>query len=478
MTLYERFWKAIEAKREPGGDFPSDFDVALATVRPPDGIQSEAGRDIASLVQRAPKKHPPVVVSQPLYAMRPFCFLCTVRKGELPEFHHLFENYVDKNAFIAEALIRLRAHYDLPYVLFVGDASFFLYDAGSEELLRWGTEFSNLEELFLQPVGESRSLFEEWNGIPRKSLSQRSEEFGRWLDLWKACIGARMNASPALVTTLMQKVILLFLYDFHFGLADEDMRLRTNFLEQRMSRSKRGRGGRDEAAPFDGVAWLHEASNEVRDRYRMEFLFWNDAENTFFALLSEDGRRQFSQFVLELFLLSQSKFGAQVQADVFSDPDARLKLWKYAVTENLDISRRLHADEVNVYQPIVIDLEESGVGWALLVVEQVREFWRDRVMRFERTLAERRSVQVQFDMFQQPDLERARVPTLQDLFEAAFSTSLRALYTDLAERQTLEYLIILKVFDFCRQHAMVLQPLDNIADIFVRQSQFSNTEEL
>ncbi len=479
MNLYERFWKTLDARRETDGTLPPDFPLAMTAVHPPEGALSEAARDIATIVRRSPRRFPAMVVSQPAVSPRPFCFIYSLGRGELPEFAQLFENYVDKNAFIAETLLRLRPHYDMPYVLFVGETSFFLYDVQLEELLRWGTDFNALDELILQPAAEGADIAAVWNGVSRKSVAQRSEEFGRWLDLWKACIGARMNTTPATVEMLMQKVILLFLYDLHFGLADHDMRLRTNFLDQRRKSARRGRkGGDPDQLPFDGVAWLHEASQEVRDRYRMEFLFWNEAETTFFALLTEEGRRQFSQFVLELFLLSQSKLTALVQTDVFSDPDAKLKLWKFAVTEDLNIRKRLHMDDINVYQAIPIDLEESGVGWAMHVVTSVLAFWRERVTEFREQLSLGKRVQVQFDMFQQPDIEHARVPTERDIFETAFSTSIRVIYENPADRATLEYLMILKVFEFSREWNLPLQPLDNIADAFVRKEHFEGIEEL
>lgn len=476
MNLFELFWHSIDTRREPDGSMPPDFDLALTPVHPPDNVRSEAARDIACVVRHAPKRFPAVVASQPSVAQRPFCFIHTVGRGLLPEFQELFENYVDKNAFIAETLLRLRPHYDLPYVLFLGERSFFLYDVAREELLKWGDDFALLEELVIQPVAEGRGVAEAWDAIPRKNVTQRAEEFARWIDLWKACVGARMNATPAMVQGLLQKVILLFLYDLHYGLADGDMRLRTNFLDNRPGRPGGRRKGRDQA-PFDGVAWLFEAVQEVRDRYRIEFLYWNEAETTFFALLADEGRRQFSQFVLELFLLSQSKFVAAVQTDVFSDPDSRLKLWKFLVTESLDVRKRLHMDDINVYQPISVDLDECGVGWAMHVVGEVLAFWHDRLRLLERELAERRVVTVQFDMFQQPDLERAQLPQLRDVFETVFSTSVRIVYSDPADRATLEYLAILRVFECTHEWKLELQPLDSIADAFVRKEHSTALEE-
>ncbi|PKO17404.1 hypothetical protein CVU37_07890 [candidate division BRC1 bacterium HGW-BRC1-1] len=476
MKLYELFWQSMDLRRDDDGQLPPDFDLLLTPVHPPDNVRSEAARDIALVTRQAPKQFSAMVVSQPGIAARPFCFIHTVKRGLLPDFTELFENYVDKNAFIAETLLRLRPHYDLPYVLFLGDSGFFLYDVAAEELLKWGSDLTLLEELLIQPVVAGVSVMESWDAIPRKSVTQRSEEFARWLDLWKACIGARMNSTPALVQGLLQKVILLFLYDLHYGLADSDMRLRSNFLEHRTLAGK-ARKSAKMPQPFDGVAWLFEAVQEVREKCHIEFLYWNETETTFFALLAEEGRRQFSQFVLELFLLSQSKFDAAVQTDVFTDSDSRLKLWKFTVMESLDVCKRLHVDDVNVYDMIIVDTDEGGVGWAMHVVNKLLEFWHMRLWKMQRALAEHRVVAVQFDMFQQPDIERARVPSVEDVFELAYAGSLRLEYGDPSDRATLEYLMILRVLECSRLWELKLSPLDHLSDCFTRKQDAAALEE-
>lgn len=487
MNLFERFWRKFEEWRAATDSLnPEWAPISITPVHAPNGVRNEAARDLTSIVRRAAKRFPPVVLSQPAFSERPFCLVYTVSGSELPEFHELFEQYVDKNAFMAEVFLRLRPHCEMPYVLFLGPHSYFLYDVGLEELLHWGNTLISLEELLLQPLDASESVADTWNAIPRKTVLQRSEEFARWIDLWKAAIGSRMNATPVFMQNLMQKIVLLFLYDFYFGFEDPDLHLRTIFLERKPYRGRK----KPEAVgapvpqvdsdepPFDGVAWLHQASQDVRDRHCVDFLFWTQAESSFFALMGADMRGQFSQFILELFLLSQCKFDAQVQSDAFSGTDSRLKLWKYSVTETLNIRRRLQADDVNVYEPLVIDLEESGVGWALHVVQQTLEFWREKCAFFAEQLAGRRPVRVQFDMFQQPNLEEARIPLPDDVVETAFSTSVRILYSFPVERSTLEFLVVLSVFNLCRKWELPLQPLDHLADIFIRKDRVGNVLEI
>ncbi len=477
MNLFERFWQHIdEIRSERRGDI-EPFPVELNPVHAPDGVQSEAGRDLSAIVRRGVRRFPPYVVSQPQYDARPFCLIYTVT-ADLPQFHELFEQYVDKNAFIAESLLRLKPHCEIPYILFIGKKSFFLYDSAMEELIRWGNDFAGLQELVIIPVSEGAHIAEQWNKIQRKTNSQRAEEFARWLDLWKVGIGARTNATPAFMQVLMQKVILLFLYDTLIGLQEPELRLRTNFLDNRRSADFNGRGGLIRTLPFDGIAWLHQASSEVLGRYDVEFLEWTSAESNFFALMSADTRQQFSQFVMELFLLSHAKFSAAVQADVFSDANSKLKLWKFSVTETLNIRRRLQADDVNVYEPIWIDLEESGIGWALHVIQQVLDFWRERCTYFEQQLTERRQLKLQFDMFQQPDLQQIRVPVMSDIFDQTFSTSVRVYYDFPMERCTLEYLVILRILEFCIETAIPLRPLHKMSEVFVEKEQLALVQEI
>lgn len=469
MNLYERFWQTIDELRQAHEGGPEAAGIQLTAVHPPDGVQSEAAKDLTCIVKRAPRRYPPYVVAQQSVSARPFCLIYTVSRPELlPQFHELFEHYVDKNAFVAESFLRLRPHCDIPYILFLSDRCFYLYDTGLEELLRWGNDYASLEEAVIQPLISGDSLLNNWDQIARKTSTQRSEEFARWLDLWKVGIGARTSATPAFMQLLMQKVVLLFLYDLYFNLQEPELALRENFLDQRVV-YRRTRAPQMEPAPFDGVAWLHEASAEVVRLYDIDFLRWTNAESNFFALMGAETRLQFSQFILELFLLSTAKLQTEVQSDAFSDANSKLKLWKFSVTETVNIRRRLQADDVNVYEPIWIDLEDSGIGWALHVVKETLDFWRERCNFFEQQLAEQRQLKVQFDMFQQPDLEKARVPMISDIFDAAFSTSIRVFYDFPAEKATLEYLVILAVFEFCRQWGYPLRQLGQIGDIFTEK---------
>lgn len=472
MNLFERFWQTIDEYRQARYDRNrtgplENFELSMTPVHPPEGVRSEAGLDLSAIVRRAPRRFPPYVIAQQYFSKKPFCMIYTVGENELPQFHELFEQYVDKNAFVAEMFLRLRPHSDIPYVLFIGPKSFFLYDAVQEELIRWGTDFSGLDELLISPVKDNVNVPELWDQIPRKSNSQRSEEFARWLDLWKVGIGARTSATPSFMQVLMQKVLLLFLYDQVFGLTDVELRLRTNFLDQRSV--LRYLNKQVSPNPFDGVAWLHQAAAEVLSRYKVEFLEWTNAESNFFAVMSAETRHQFGHFILELFLQSQAKFTSGVQMDVFSDANARLKLWKFSVMETGNIRRKLHVDDVNVYEPVHIDLTESGLGWAFHMVDQVLEFWQDRCLYFENQLNEHRELKLQFDMFQQPNLDEITIPTVKDLFDQAFSTSIRIYYDLPIERASLEYLIIIKVFEVCQNISSPLRSLHHLNDIFIEK---------
>lgn len=519
MNLFERFWNSINEPCGSGGVAPAS-EVIFTHIEPPEGSSrtSEVGRDLAALVRRAPRHRPPCTLAQPEFSERPFCAIYTVAGGELPPFQELFEQYVDKNAFMAETFLRLKPHVHVPYLLFLGERCFYLFDAQLEELLRWGNEFAALEELLLQPLSQRQDVAAAWNAMPRKPVAQRSEEFARWLDLWKVALGARTNANPAFMQHLLQKVLLLFLYDQRFGLNDPCLSLRTNFLDTRpvparrpparpragilpvpaveksepqpvietlpapgspiSGAKKKGRGTTRAPLPFDGVAWVHEAADEVVADFGPSFLQWTQAEHAFFALLNGDARSLFSQFVLDLFLLSHAKFDSAVQTDAFSDVGSRMKLWKFAVTETLNVRARLHADDVNVYEPVAIDLEEAGLGWAVHVVEQVLDFWRERCAEFRRQLEQCRAVPVQFDMFQQPDLSAARVPLPEEALQTALETSIRVHYDFPANKATLEYLVLLRVMDFCRRWNLPLDALGYVSEIFVQKQRVADVQEI
>ncbi len=466
MNLYERFWRLIEEKRAAASTPAEELDLQLVAIRPQGDEKSRAAQELSSLVKLGAKGFPPVVASQPSVGVKPFALVFTAAAGALPDFKELFESYVDKNAFVAEVLLLLQAHCDFPYLLFVGSDRFYLFDLATEDILRWGTELEELEGLLLEPLAQRQDIRRCWDELPRKSQIQRAEEFLRWLELWRVAVGARLDSEPRFVQTILQKTVLLFLFDQYFGLSDEDLRLRSNFLAWRKGmRRKKSKA----SEPFDGVAWLHQASAEVYESYQIDFLVWSERESAFFALMAADARQQFGNFVFELFMLSQAKFSVRVQADAFSSPEARLRMWKFSVTEAMDVRKRLQADDANVYAPIEVDYDESGLGWTLHVVREVLEFWHEKCLQLERDLSDRRRFGVQFDMFQQPDLEQARIPTRADLFQALLPQSVRIYYQDESDRATLEYLLILQIFEFCRTQGIPMQSLENLPQMLVQK---------
>lgn len=468
MNLSERFWKTLEEKHEEQGPPPEGFDLLWHVVRPAPGEKSAPAKELGRLARISCRTRPPALLSQPSVDTRPFALIVTAPDKALPTFDTLYEGYLDKNGYLAECLMLVRPHCDVPYALFVGPQHFYLYDLATEDILRWSPRFEELEELIVAPVERRESVREVWDKLARRSRSQRAEEFAHWLDLWRVAIGAHHPeaSSPHLIQAIFQKAILLFVFDLFFGFTDEDLQLRRTFLAMRQRR-RQSSASDEEALTFDSVAWLHQASQELLQNYRIEFLRWSEQECAFFSLMNSEARLNLRQFIFELFLQSQSKFDTAVQAEVFSDPDARLKMWRFSVTETLDVRKRLQADDVNVYAPLEIDLDESGLAWALHVAHEVLDYWREKCEDIERELERHNRVALQFDMFQQPDLASARVPTRADLFRSTLPQSLRVFYSDPVDRTTYEYLLTLQIFDYCRRQGLPLQPLDDIQRIFV-----------
>lgn len=470
MSLSEQFWRTLEDKEEALGPPPEGVDVVWHVLKPAAGDKSVPARELARLARISHRLHPPALLAQPSVDVRPFVLIVTAPDKSLPTFEELYESYLDKNGYLAECLLLLKPHCDVPYALFVGSKNYFLYDLATEDILRWSSNFDDLNDLLITPIEKRENVRAKWDGLARRSRSQRAEEFAHWMDLWRVAIGAHHvdTNSPQLVQGILQKAILLFLYDFLFGFSDEDLQLRKTFLALRQRRSTASSDAGTDLT-FDSVAWLHQASEALYSTYCIEFLRWTEEEGAFFSLMNNEARLNLRQFILELFLQSVSKFDVDVQAEAFSDPDARLKMWKFSVTETLDVRKRLHADEVNVYAPLVVDLDESGLAWTLHVVGEILEYWREKCEKLEDDLKKRKRVEVQLDMFQHPDLEKASLPTRENLYSATLPQSLQVQYSDPLERQTLEYLINLKILDYCAKHTIPLHPLHDLQRIFVQK---------
>jgi hypothetical protein len=464
MNLANDFWERIQDLLDMEKRDNSAL-LAVTKVRAPDASESDAARDLAALVKLCAKSRPPALLSQPHLSQRPICLVMTVSAADFPNFGELFEQYLDKNALVAEAMLRLKPHLDVPYLLVVSSPGFLLYCTDDEHVIRQGQKFEGLEEMLFAPISAGTSLDAQWNAITRKSTSQNAEEFGRWIDLWKAAIGSHSNTPPAVLQGLLQKVTLLFVYDTWFGFGDEELGLRSVFLGL-ASTMMSGDSSGDTAELFDGVAWIHEGSQLLAQHLNSDFVRWSAEENSFFAMMSSQTRRLFSQLVMEFFLLSSTKYSTQSQAETFGDANSRLKMWKHSVTDTTNIARELQADEINVYEPMRIDLDECGTTWALHLVRRMFDFWRDRCLNFEREMLERRNIKLQFDMFQKPDQLPAHVPSENDVFELTFRSSIRLSYSHPATRSTMEYLLLLLSIDYAREHELRAPQLSHVANVF------------
>lgn len=465
MNLCEQLWHKLEEALETLGPPPDGFDAEWHFVKPAAGDKSQPAKELGRLARISARHHPPALFTQQSYDPRALFILISAPDKVLPTFEELYEAYVDKNSYLAECLLLLRPHCDVPYALFVSPHHFYLYDVATEDILRFSSSFSELEELLLQPMEKHENLRAKWDALARRSRAQRAEEFAHWFDLWRVSIGAQTGdtTSPELVRAILQKAILLFLYDYYFGFSDPDLQLRQIFLRLRQQKLSQPTPAE---FSFDGVAWLHQASDELISKYEINFLRWTEEESAFISLMNEEARMNLRQFILELFFQSISKFDVEVQAEAFSDPDARLKMWKFSVTETLDVRRRMQADEINVYAPLVVDLDESGLAWTLHVVGEILAYWHEKCEQLENELLTRNRIVVQPDMFQHGDFEKAQIPTRAELFRSTLPRSLKIYYSDAVERQTLEYLVNLKIFEYCARHAIPLHPLEDIHTIF------------
>jgi len=67
---------------------------------------------------------------------------------------------------------------------------------------------------------------------------------------------------------------------------------------------------------------------------------------------------------------------------------------------------------------------------------------------------------------------------MSDIFDEAFSTSIRVYYDFPAEKATLEYLIILKVFELSRGWSGAMRPLEMLSEVFVEKERMASVQDI
>ena len=152
MSLINKFWQTLEDKQESLGPPPDGLDAIWRVVKPAPEDRSRPARELSRLARLCMRKRPPALLSQPSVELHPFVMILSAPEHVLPTFEELYEGYLDKNGYLAECLMLLKPHCDVPYALFAGPQHFFLYDLFTEDILRWSGEVQELESLLIAPL--------------------------------------------------------------------------------------------------------------------------------------------------------------------------------------------------------------------------------------------------------------------------------------------------------------------------------------
>ncbi|MCX7626477.1 MAG: hypothetical protein N2Z21_09745, partial [Candidatus Sumerlaeaceae bacterium] len=165
MSLCDQFWQTLEQKREELGPAPDGFDADWHFIKPHPGDKSQPAKELGRLARISARLYPPALFKQASGDSQAFFIAISAPDGVLPSFEEIYQSYVDKNAYLAECLLLLRPHCDVPYALFLGTQHFYLYDLLTEDILRSSGSFEELRDLVLLPLEKRENLRAKWDGL-------------------------------------------------------------------------------------------------------------------------------------------------------------------------------------------------------------------------------------------------------------------------------------------------------------------------
>jgi hypothetical protein len=123
-------------------------------------------------------------------------------------------------------------------------------------------------------------------------------------------------------------------------------------------------------------------------------------------------------------------------------------------------------EEVLVYKPLTIALDDVGYAWMLRLFEEVVEYWMDYNRRVEAMIERGEPQSLQLDFFHPLPKTLTTSGTIQNVVAFTLETSFRVQAQHTWQKDICLFLLSAKVLEICRRYKMPLTPLVTLDQIF------------
>ncbi len=164
--------------------------------------------------------------------------------------------------------------------------------------------------------------------------------------------------------------------------------------------------------------------------------------------------------------MSRSKFRVDNALYAFTGEETENKSWKAALTQKEEVGKRLERHDLTIYDPVTVDIGESGFGWMLTLLESLTRYWIEENLRRKEDLKREGSLSLQLDLFAQEPSGLHRRGYLDDILLFTLTHSYRVKTSSVEERFLAGLLIAMKAMELAEAYSLPLTQFDKIDSIF------------
>jgi hypothetical protein len=388
----------------------------------------------------------------------PLVAIAIATQGALGRYQDFYQKYLDMDFGLRLLLDHVQQEVFAPYVLCVDGQRAYLYDVDREECLVYCEDAREQAERLFPHFDRKKMQRETLEQLPRRTDDLLGRELCEWVKLWSAELGSKTGESRDAMARFFEKLLLLRYFSQLFGRRIPLSEFR-RFLDapERLAKRKR--------LP-DAQRFLTTFLDTLATKHHVQFCQLGSEEKRFLRR-SAGLDRKLNEMLLQFNLLSREKFTVEVFVQAYADLSSKLKSWKARyTTRDIRLKDYMVQEEVLVYKPLTIALDDVGYAWMLRLFEEVVEYWMDYNRRVEAMIERGEPQSLQLDFFHPLPKTLTASGAIQNVVAFTLETSFRVQAQHTWQKDICRFLLSAKVLEICRRYKMPLTPLVTLDQIF------------
>jgi hypothetical protein len=391
-------------------------------------------------------------------AQTPLVAIAIAPQESLTRYQESYQKYLDMDFKLRLLLDHVQQNVLAPYLLCVDNQRAYLYDVDREECLIYCEDVQEQVERLFPHFDRRKMQRETLEQLPRRSDDLLGRELCEWVKLWSAELGSKTGEGRDAMARFFEKLLLLRYFSRLYSRRVSLSQFR-RFLDapERLAERKR--------LP-DAQRFLSTTLDTLASKYHVQFCQVGAEERDFLRrAVSID--RKLNEMLLQLNLLSREKFTVECFVQAYADLSSKLKSWKARyTTRDIRLKDYIVQEEVLVYKPLTVVLDDVGYAWMLRLFEEVVDYWLDYNRRAEDKIQRGEPQIFQLDFFQPLPQTLTPSGTIENVVAFALETSFRVQTQQAWQQDICRLLLSAKVLELCKRHKLPLTSLAQLDRIF------------